>query len=116
MKSKRKRLHTEELYDLRSSPNGILVIKSRTRWAGHAARVAKRTDLYRVLVWRPEGKGPLGSPRRRGKDNIKMYLKELRWGGLDWIGLAQDRDRRRAVVKAVMNFLIPLNAGNFLTS
>jgi hypothetical protein len=75
----------------------------------------KRTNFYRVLVGRPEGKGPFGRPRRRGEDNIKMYLKELRLGGLDWIDLAQDKGRWRAVVKAVMNFLIPLNAGNFLT-
>ena len=80
------------------------------------ARMGKGTDLYKVFVGRPEGKGPLGRPRHRGEDNIKMCLKELRWGGLDWIDLAQDRDRWQAVVKAVMNFLIPLNAGIFLTS
>jgi hypothetical protein len=67
-------------------------------------------------VEKPERKRPLGRPRRRWEDNIKMDLKEVGWGGLDWIDLTQDRDRCLAVVNAVMNFRVPLNSGNILTS
>jgi hypothetical protein len=69
------------------------------RWAGHVA--------YRVLVGRPEGRRPLGRPRRRWEDNIKMDLQEVGWWGMDWIELAEDRDRRRAFVNAVMNLRVP---------
>ena len=72
VKSKRRRRHTEELYDLCSSLNSIWAIKSRMRWSGHVAHMGKRTDFYRFLVGRPEGKGPIGSPRRRREDNIKI--------------------------------------------
>jgi len=67
-------------------------------------------------VWKPEGKRPLGRPRRRWDDNIKMDLQEVRCGGVDLIELAQDRDRWRALVNAVMNLRAPYNSGNFLTS
>ena len=73
-------------------------------------------DLYRVSVGKPEGKRLLGGTRRRWEDNIKMDLREVGCGGMDWIELAQDRDRCRALVNAVMNLRVPLNAGNFLTS
>ena len=73
-KSKRRRLHTEELYDLCSPLNSIWVINSRMRWAGHVARMGKRADLYRILVGRPEGKGPLGNPRRRRENNITFFV------------------------------------------
>ena len=66
-----------------------------------------RRDVYRVLVGKPEGMRPLGRPRRRWEDNIKMDLKELGCGGMDWIGLAQDRDRWRVLVNAVMNLRVP---------
>jgi len=66
-----------------------------------------RKGVYRVLVGEPEGKRPLGRPRRRWEDNIKMDLQEVGWGGMDWIELAQDRDRWRALVNAVMNLRIP---------
>ena len=71
--------------------------------------------MYRVLVGKPEGKRPLGGPRRRWEDNIKMDLEEVGCGSMDWIELAQDMDRWRALVTAVMNLRVPLNAGNFLT-
>ena len=70
--------------------------------------------VYRVLVGKPEGKRPLGRPRRRWEDNIKMDLQRVGCGGMDWIELAQDRDRWWALVNAVMNFWVPQNAGNFL--
>jgi hypothetical protein len=102
------KLHNEELYDLYCSPHIIRVIKSRVmRWAEHAARMEETRGLYRVLVGRPEGKNPLGRPRRRWEDNIKLDLQEVGWGIMDWIDLAQDKDRWRAFVNAVMNLRVP---------
>jgi hypothetical protein len=77
------------------------------RCAGHVARVGKRRGLYRVLVGKPEGKRPLGRARLRREDNIKMDLHDVGCWGMDWIGLAQDRDRWRALVNVVMNLRIP---------
>ena len=83
------------------------VVKSRRmRWAGHVARMGEGRGVYRVLVGKPEGKRPLGRPRRRWEDNIKMDLQEVGGGCEDWMELAQDRDRRRALVSTVMNLRV----------
>jgi hypothetical protein len=82
------RLHNDELNDLYSSPNTVRIIKSRRmRWAGHVARMGERRGAYRNLVGRPEGRQPLGRPRHRWEDNIKMDLQELGWEGA-WTGLS----------------------------
>ena len=103
-----RKLHNEELYDLYPSPNIVRAVKSRRMiWAGHVACMGERSGIYRVLVGEPEGKKPLGRPRRRWENNIKMNLQEVGCGGMDWIDLAQDRDRWRAIVNAVMNLRVP---------
>ena len=89
-----RKLHNEELSDLCCLPNVVRVLKSRImRWVGHVARMGQERGVHRVLVGKPEGKRPLGRPRRRWEDNIKMDLQEV--GGCcgDWMELAQDRDR-----------------------
>jgi hypothetical protein len=73
--------------------------------------MGEKRSAYRLLVGKPEGKRPLGRPRRRWVDNIRMDLGELGWGDVDWIGLAKDRNRWRALVNSVLNILVPLNAG-----
>jgi hypothetical protein len=69
--------------------------------------MGEKRNAYRLLVGKPEGKRPLGRPRHRWVDNIKLYLLEIGWGGVDWIGLAEDRDRWRALVNSVMNHRVP---------
>jgi hypothetical protein len=99
-----RKLHNEELHNWYSSPSIIRIIKSRRmRWVAHVERMGAKRDVYRLLVGKPEGKKPLGRPRCRWIDNIKMDLLEIGLGGVDWIGLAQDRYRWRALVNSVMN-------------
>ena len=109
-----RRLHCEDLYDL-YSPNIIRVNKSRLRWAGRVARIGELRCAYRIFVGRREGRRSLGRPRHRWEDSIKMDLEEV-GGSMGRIDLAQDRDRCWAVMNAVMKFLGPYNAGNFLPS
>ena len=101
-------MHNEELNNLHSSLNIVRVIKSRRmRWAGHVACMGEERRVYRVLLGKPEGRRPLGRPRRRWVDNIRMVLQEVGCGYMGWIGLAQDRDRWRKLVSVVMNLRVP---------
>jgi hypothetical protein len=103
-----RKLHNDELHNLYSSPRIIRMIKSRRmRWAGHVPRMGEKRNAYRILVGMPEGKRPLGRPRRRWVDNIKMNLRVTGGDGRDWIDLAQDRDQWRALLNAVMNLRVP---------
>ena len=114
-----RKLHNGEFNDLYSSPNIVRVIKWRRMWREqHVTRMGERAEVYTEFGGggTPEGKIPLGRPRRRRDDNIKMNLQEVGCEGMDWSDVAQDRGRWRALVNAVMNLRVVWNAGNFLTS
>jgi hypothetical protein len=103
-----RKLHNEELHNLSSSPSIIRIMKSkRMRWTGHVARMGEKRNVYRLLVGKPEGKRPLGRLRHRWIDNIKMDFLEIGLSVVDWIGLAQDRYRWRALVNSAMNLRVP---------
>jgi hypothetical protein len=103
-----RKVHNEELHGLYSSLSIVSVIKARRmRLAGHVARMGEVRGAYNILVGRPEGRRPLGRPRCRWEDNIKMDLREIEFGDVYWIHWAQDRDRWRALVNTVMNLRVP---------
>jgi hypothetical protein len=103
-----RKLHNDELHDLYSSPNIVrVIILRRMRWVGHVACVGEGRGVYRFLVWRPEGKRPLGRPRHRWEDNIRTDLREIGIDGANWIQLAQDRGQWWAFVNMVMNLWVP---------
>ena len=102
-----RKLYNTELHALYSSPNIISDLKSRLRWTEHVARMDQSRNEYRVSVGKPEGKRPLGRPRRRWEHNIKMDLREVDCDPGEWIDLAEDRDQWRAYVRAVMNLRVP---------
>jgi len=85
----------------------VMIKSRRMKWAGHVASMNEERGVYRVLVGKPEGRRPLGRHKRRWVDNIRMDLQEVGCGYVDWIGLAQDRDRWRTLVSAVMNLRVP---------
>ena len=101
-------LHNAELHAFYSSPNITRSLKSRRlRWAGHVARMEQSRNAYRVLVGKPEGKRPLGRPRRRWEGSIKMDLREVGCDPGEWIDLAENGDQWRAYARAVMNLRVP---------
>jgi hypothetical protein len=103
-----RKIHNDELRTLYSSLNIVRVIKSkRMRWVGHVARMWEGRGVYRILVVRPEGKRPLGRPRHRWEDNIKMDVREIRIDGANWIRLAQESVQWRFFVRTVMNLRVP---------
>jgi hypothetical protein len=103
-----RKLRCEELHNLYFVPSIIRMIKSgRLKWTEHLTRMGHRRNAYRAFVGKPEGKRPLGRPRCRWVDNIKMDFREIGLCGMDWIDLAQDRDQWRALMNTIMNFRVP---------
>jgi len=103
-----RKLQNEGLNDMYSSPNIVRVIRlGIMRWAGHVLHVGDSGGVYSVLVGKREGKTPLGRPRPKWEDNIKIDFQVVEFQGMEWIDLVQDRDRWQAVVNAVMNFRFP---------
>jgi hypothetical protein len=109
-----RKLHADELHDLHSSPSIVRKIKSRSmRWAGHKAQIEEKRNVYGLLVGKSEEKRPLGGPRRRWEDNIKINLGEIEWGGVNWIDLAKEKDKWISVMNSVMRLWVPQYARNF---
>jgi hypothetical protein len=103
-----RKLHNEELHNFCCSPNIIRKLKSkRMRWAGHVARMKEKRNTYNIVVGKSEGKRLPGRPKRRWVDNIKMDLRDIGWGGMHWIDLAQDRDQWMVLVSTGINFRVP---------
>jgi hypothetical protein len=103
-----RKLHNKELHDLCSSPSIIRIIMLRKmRWDGHVARMGEKRSAYRLLMGKPEGKRPLGRPRHRWVNNIRMGLGEVGWDDVYWIDLAQDKNMWRALVNSVLNLWVP---------
>jgi hypothetical protein len=103
-----RKLHNEELHGLYFSSSIVRVIKARRRrWAEHVARMVEVRGTYNILVGKPEGRRPLERPGRRWEDNIKMDIREIGFGDVDWIRLDQDRDRWRALMNTVMSLRVP---------
>jgi hypothetical protein len=101
-----RKMHNEEFHNLYCSSNIIRMMKlRRMRWVGHVTRMGEKRNAYRILVGKPEGKSPLRRPRRKWEDNVKMNLREIGRGVMDWIDLAQDRDQWWALVNTVMNLI-----------
>jgi hypothetical protein len=103
-----RKLHNEVFCDLYAFPGIIRMIKSRRmRWVGYVAQKREKRNAYKLSVGKPEGKRPIGRPRCRWVDNIRMDLGEIGWSDVDWFGLAQDRDKWRALVNVVTNLRVP---------
>jgi hypothetical protein len=103
-----RKMHSEELHNLYFSPSKIIMTKSRRmRWTEHVARMGEKRNAYRILVGKSERKRPLGKSKRRWKDNVRMDLREIGWGGVDWIDLAQDKNQWKALVNTVINLRVP---------
>jgi len=104
----KRRFHNEELHSLYRSPNIARIIKSRRlKWSGHVARMEEGRSIFKILTGKPTGKRPLGRPRRRWADNIRMDLEEIGINASNWVDLAQDRDYSRALVNAALNLQLP---------
>jgi hypothetical protein len=103
-----RKLHNEELHNLHSSPSVIRIIKSRRmRWTGHIARMGKKRNAYKIFVGKPEGTRPLGRYRRTWANNIRMDVREIGCGGMDWIYLAQNRGQWRALLNTELKLRLP---------